>query len=75
MFIANFAQDTTGLLCLKLNRMEHTGVHPTPLKEINHLRSESVVKTTYAQFHTCFLLVFPLQSPDSAQKTHTESKR
>ena len=64
------AQDTTGLLCSRLNRMEHA-----PLKEINHLRSESFVKTTYTQFHTCFLFVFPLQSTDGAQKTHTESKR
>jgi len=41
----------------------------------DNLRCESFVKTTYAQFHPCFLLVFPLQSPDSAQKTHTKSKR
>ena len=41
----------------------------------NYLRCESFVKTTYAQFHPCFLPVFPLQSPDSAQKTHVKSKR
>jgi len=27
----------------------------------NHLRCESVVKTTYAQFHSCFPLVISLQ--------------
>jgi len=41
----------------------------------NYLRCESFVKTTYAQLYPCFLPVFLLQSPDSAQKTHAKSKR
>ena len=63
------AQTATRLLRLKLNSMKHAS-----LKKINHFGCESFAKTTYAQFHPCFLLVFPLQSPDSAQKTHTKSK-
>jgi len=59
------AQNTTGLLCLKLNRMEHA-----PLKEISHPRCESLVKTTYAQFHPAFSSYFRF-SPRIVLRKHT----